>query len=187
MHPRSGRTKLRILSAARRRFAEDGYERTTIRVVAADAAIDPSMVMRYFGSKDGLFAVAASFDLNLPDLTSLPRGKRGERLAQHFVRLWGHDAAGGGLAILLRAAATNDSAAKRVLNVFRQQVLPTVAAVTVDAPSTRAALIASQFLGMAYCRYVARIPELTTLAESVIVSSLGQTLQRYLYGPIDDA
>ncbi|MDT5208004.1 MAG: hypothetical protein QOF67_419, partial [Mycobacterium sp.] len=47
-----------ILAAARQRFAESGFERATIRAIAADANIDPSMVMRYFGSKDQLFAAA---------------------------------------------------------------------------------------------------------------------------------
>ncbi len=36
----------------------------------ADAAIDPSMVMRYYGNKERLFAAAAEFDLELPDLDS---------------------------------------------------------------------------------------------------------------------
>jgi hypothetical protein len=48
-----------------------GYERTTIRQVATDANIDPSMVMRYYGSKDGLFAAAVD-DLELPDLSAVP-------------------------------------------------------------------------------------------------------------------
>jgi AcrR family transcriptional regulator len=183
-HPRSDRTKLRIVNAARRRFAEDGYERTTIRAVAADADIDPSMVIRYFGSKEGLFAVAASFDLDLPDLTAMPRKERGKRLVQHFLHLWERDAAGGGLAVLLRTAATNDSAAERVRKIFREQVFPAIAAVSPDAPSTRAALITSQFLGLAYTRHVVRIPELAMLEESIIVASLGRTIQRYLDGPI---
>ena len=45
----------RILDAARQQFARDGYERTTIRSVATEAEIDPSMVMRYFGNKEGLY------------------------------------------------------------------------------------------------------------------------------------
>ena len=45
---RSDRTKAAILQAARERLAAHGYDRTTIRAVAADAGIDPSMVMRYF-------------------------------------------------------------------------------------------------------------------------------------------
>lgn len=55
---RSDTTKEAILAAARERFAEDGYERATIRAIAADADIDPSMVMRYFGNKEKLFAEA---------------------------------------------------------------------------------------------------------------------------------
>ena len=69
MRRSSEHTKAVILAAARERFAESGFERATIRAIAADANIDPSMVMRYFGSKDRLFAAAADFDLQLPDLS----------------------------------------------------------------------------------------------------------------------
>ena len=48
MAPRSSeRTKAAILSAARDRFAAVGFEAATIRAIAADAGIDPAMVMRY--------------------------------------------------------------------------------------------------------------------------------------------
>ena len=56
---RSDATRAAILAAARERFAADGYERATIRAIAADAKIDPSMVMRYYGNKEKLFAAAA--------------------------------------------------------------------------------------------------------------------------------
>ena len=69
---RSDRTKSAILRAARERLAAQGYDRTTIRAVAADAGIDPSMVMRYFGSKAQLFDAALDIDLRLPDLTGVP-------------------------------------------------------------------------------------------------------------------
>ena len=45
-----------VLDAARARFARDGYDATTIRGVAADAGVDPSLVMQFYGSKDGLLA-----------------------------------------------------------------------------------------------------------------------------------
>lgn len=182
--PRSDRTKLRILEAARRRFSANGYERTTIRAVAAGAGIDPSMVMRYFGSKEGLFAAAAIFDLELPDLTALPRQQRGKRLIQHYLHRWQRDETGGGLAILVRTAATNDGAAQRMREIFREQVLPVVAAVAPDMAETRAALIASQLLGMAYCRYVVKMPALAQLDDEVIISSMGPTIQRYLHGSL---
>jgi hypothetical protein len=101
-------------------------------------------------------------------------------LARHFLEIWSRGA-DGGLAILLRTAATNDSAAERVREIFRGQVLPMVASVAPDAAPARAALIATQILGMAYCRFVVRIPELAAMDEDVVVRSLGQTLQRYLH------
>src|SRR5206468_3186096 len=125
----------------RARFAADGYERATIRSIATDAGIDAAMVMRYFGNKDCLFAAAAAFDLRLPDLAAAPPGERGARLAQHFVALWAGPDAGGGLAILLRAAATNVAAAERMRAIFVEQVLPMVAAVAPARPAERAALI----------------------------------------------
>src|ERR1700740_906643 len=48
-------TEGRILGAASRVFVADGYERTTIRAVAAAADVDPGLVMHYFGSKQELY------------------------------------------------------------------------------------------------------------------------------------
>src|SRR3954467_2983932 len=84
-------TKAAILAAARERFAADGYERATIRAIASDAEIDPAMVMRYFGSKEKLFAAAAEFDLRLPELTALPRGQVGAAFVAHFIDRWEED------------------------------------------------------------------------------------------------
>src|SRR5437660_4746768 len=167
---RSDRSRAAILRAARERFAAQGYERTTIRAVAADAGIDPSMVMRYFGSKEGLFAAAGSFDLALPDLAALPRRARGRVLAQHYLRLWPPAASAGGLAILLRTAATNEAAAQRVREIFLTQVLPAIAAVVSDAPALRAGLISSQLLGLSYCRFIAKIPALTMVDDRDLVA-----------------
>jgi len=36
-------------------FSENGYDRTTVRAVAAAAHVDPRLVMHYFGSKAALF------------------------------------------------------------------------------------------------------------------------------------
>src|SRR3954470_14069400 len=85
------RTRGVILAAARERFASDGYERATIRAIAADATIDPAMVMRYFGNKEKLFVAAAEIDLRLPDVSVVPRGSVGRVLVRHFVERWEGD------------------------------------------------------------------------------------------------
>ncbi len=53
----AGATRNDLLKAAMRRFTVLGYERTTMREVAADAGVNVSLINRYFGSKEGLFAV----------------------------------------------------------------------------------------------------------------------------------
>lgn len=181
---RSEETRKAILTAARRRFADDGYERATIRAIAADAAIDPSMVMRYYGSKEGLFAAAVDVALRLPALSDLPAERRGEALVRHFLWLWeGGDRANDVLAVLLRSAVTNEEAAARVRTVFATQVATTLGASGDDGP-TRAALIVSQLLGVALCRYILRLPELTALDADAVVAAYAPTVQRYMTEPI---
>lgn len=48
-------TSQRLLKAARRRFARDGYALTTTRSIARDAGVNVALISRYFGSKRGLF------------------------------------------------------------------------------------------------------------------------------------
>ncbi|TQS26662.1 TetR/AcrR family transcriptional regulator [Microbispora sp. KK1-11] len=178
MGRRSEDTKALILAAARERFAADGYDRATIRAIAADAGIDPSMVMRYFGNKERLFAAAAEFDLELPDLMSAPPEDAGAMLVGHFLDRWERDEA---LLILLRTAVTNDAVAERMRSIFSGQLVP-VAAKAGD-PATapaRAALAASQILGMALCRYVLALPPLVAMTRQELIEWLGPVIQRYV-------
>ncbi|MFE9773106.1 TetR family transcriptional regulator [Streptomyces sp. NPDC005931] len=179
---RSDATRAAILDAARERFAADGYERATIRAIARDAGIDPSMVMRYYGNKEGLFAAAVAVDLQLPDLAGLPRQEAGRALARHFLALWEDNEV---LTALLRVAATSRAGAERTQGIFRDQILPVVERVCPDPEQVpvRAALVTSQLLGLALTRYVLRLPPAVDLAREEIVAWLGPTLQRYLTAP----
>jgi AcrR family transcriptional regulator len=179
-------TKSVILAAARERFAADGYERATIRAIAADAGIDPAMVMRYFGNKEKLFAAAADFDLRLPPLSAVPRDQIGAAMVGHFFDRWEGDE---GLMVLLRTSMTNETAAERMRGIFADQVGPVLADLGVD-PATiaeRASVAASQILGMALCRYVLCLPAVVAMSRGEIVDWLGPTLQRYLTGEVPTA
>jgi AcrR family transcriptional regulator len=180
---RSDVTRTAILAAARERFASDGYERTTIRAIAKDARIDPSMVMRYYGSKERLFDAVLDVDLRLPDLGGQRRDDVGEILVSHFLALWeqNHNA----LTALLRVGVTNPAGAERLQAIFREQLLPVARQICPDpeqAPA-RAGLVASQILGMALTRYVLKFPPSTALAREEVVAWLAPTLQRYLTAP----
>lgn len=183
---RSERTRAAILNAARQRFASDGFERTTVRAVAADAAIDPSMVLRYFGSKDGLFAAAADIDLALPDLGRVPHDQLGVATVGHFLSRWEDDPTGDALRVLLATAATSPAAAERIKEIFRVQLQPVVAAAGHHDPAataTRAGLVATQMLGLALCRYVLRLSPVADLDRDAVLYWLAPVIQRYLTEP----
>ncbi|MEV6773272.1 TetR family transcriptional regulator [Nocardia sp. NPDC051030] len=178
---RSDATRAAILEAARRRFAEDGFRKATIRAIAADAGIDPSMVMRYYGSKDGLFAAAVDIRLGLADITEGQPDSQGERLVRRFLELWEEPPTAEILLTLLRSSVTDDAVTERVREVFAEQVMPTVLAIgdPADAPR-RAALIVTQMLGIALCRYVLRIPPVVALTPTQLIAEVGPTIQHYL-------
>jgi AcrR family transcriptional regulator len=183
--PKSERTRAAILKAAQELFAELGYERTTVRDIASRAAIDPALVMRYFGSKDELFARATVFDLKLPDLTKIRPSHLGDTLIGHFLDLWEGPSSTGSLTILLRASASNGDAAAKVRDVFARQVMPMLAQVADRAEvAARAGLISSQLLGLAMCRYVLKVPPVVAMKPGQIIKNVGPVLQRYITGKL---
>ncbi|BBY02575.1 TetR/AcrR family transcriptional regulator [Mycobacterium seoulense] len=178
MRRSSDETKAAILAAARERFGAVGFQGATIRAIAADAGIDPAMVMRYYGSKDKLFAAAAEFDLRFPDFAATDPTQVGRSLVRHFLERWEGDEA---LVILLRSSATNGEAAQRMHEIFGNQIRPLVSSLVPAAEvGVRAGLIATQILGMALCRFVLRLPPVVEMTRDEIVDWLGPTIQRYL-------
>jgi AcrR family transcriptional regulator len=176
---KSERTKSAILAAARAAFTEKGYDNTTIRGIAAAADVDPSLVMRYFGSKEQLFAVAADFKLSTRFPAKIVDADIGRTLADNYLRLWEGEEQG--LPLLLRSAASSEQAAERIREIFEKQTVPLIAAIAGKAGAReRAALVVSQTLGMALCRFILKIPPLVSMPRKKLVDEIGKTLQRYM-------
>lgn len=173
------RTRAEILAAARAQFARDGFDRVTIRSVAAEVGVDPAMVMRYFTNKAGLFAEAVRLEIVLPDLTGLGPDEVADALVNRFFELYDERDT---LLALLRSAATSPVAAERMLEVLLEQAAPALAAAAVDRPAERAALVGSQILGFAFVRYVLGAPALAMNRDETR-AWIGPTLARYLTDP----
>jgi len=181
--PRSAETQARIIAAARPLFAEHGYAGTTVRAVAAAAGIHPSMVMRYFDSKEGLFAAAAEFDLRLPDFSQIRHADLGVALVRQFLARWEGAGAGDELRALLGVAATNTTARQRLTEIFSAQIEPMVDRITSTARRREtSALIVTQMLGLAFTRYILRLPAIAELPPAVIEQRIGATIQAYIDG-----
>jgi AcrR family transcriptional regulator len=178
---RSDRTKAAILRATRERLAAQGYDRTTIRAVAADAGIDPSMVMRYFGNKAQLFDAALDIDLRLPDLTGIPVAELPRLIVRHFLDRWESDPGDDALLVLMRSAVTNEHAAAQMRAIFAGQVAPALAAALgTDIAKRRAGMMSAQLLGLGLTRYLLRLPAVTALTREEIEDALTPAIRATL-------
>ena len=152
---RSAQTRAAILAAARTRFAADGYEKTTIRAVAAEAGIDASMVMRYYGNKANLFQASAAVDLALADRVAKDPEQLAAGMAQAFIERW-EESSNEVEQLVIRTAMTHPEAVVQVQRIFDEQIKPSILAVLGDDPDAelRAALIMTQTVGVIVCRYL---------------------------------
>ncbi|CAN5379888.1 TetR family transcriptional regulator [soil metagenome] len=173
-------TRAEILVAARSRFGADGYDRTTLRAVAADVGVDAALVIRYFGSKQDLFAAAAEFTIDLPDLREVPAGSLAEVLLSRFFAVWEEDAT---FVALLRAAMTSNTAAETMRQVFVTQVAPSLAAVTPDHPAERVGLLGAFIIGLATTRYVLANPAVVNLSHEDMIRWASPVIHQLLTGP----
>src|SRR5712664_933878 len=185
--PGLGGTRERILAAARSDFGKSGYEGTTIRGIAAQAKVDPALVMHYFDSKDGVFRAAVKFPVDpadfIPRLLAPGLDGLGERLVRVFVETW-NSPAGSPLLGLIRSVVGNEDAAVLLREFVTREVLGRISrALELDQPQLRAALGASQLVELAMIRYVVKFEPLASASMDELVAWLGPTLQRYLTDP----
>ena len=173
-------TRADILSAARSRFAAEGYERTTLRAVAADVGVDAALVIRYFGSKQELFAAAAAFTIDLPDLTGVDPGDIAGLLLPRFFAVWEEDET---FVALLRAAMTSDIAADTLRRLFAEQVAPALIAATPDHPVARIGLMGAFVIGLAMTRYVLVNPPIADLSREELSRWAAPVIRQLLVGP----
>lgn len=172
-------TRSAILDAARKLFASLGFDRTTLRAVAADAGCDPVLVYRYFGNKKALFVEAVSLDLQLPDVSGLDRAQVAPQLFAHFFKVWEDDPTFIGL---LRASASSEEAADAMRAFFLNSVLPQLRQVALDGSEQRAALAGSVVIGLAWARYILRNPLLAALPREAFLQLARPAFEAALFG-----
>jgi AcrR family transcriptional regulator len=190
--PGASGTREAILDAARRAFAEQGYQRATIRGVAELAGVDPALVHHYFGTKQGLFVAAVRLPVNpvehLTVVLAEDPSQAGQRLVGTFLAVWDHAADRSPLLALVRSAVGDEAAAAMLREFITEEVLGPVARRLGSPDATlRATLVGSQIVGLIMARYIIRVEPLASADAAVITAAVGPTVQRYLTGDIGAA
>jgi AcrR family transcriptional regulator len=173
---RRRRSGKRILIAARTLFAELGYERTTIRAVAAAAGVDPSLVIQHFGSKQDLFAHAVKAP-DLPESAATP-----DEIVEHIIGTLGlklGDLPPQTLA-MMRSMLTHPEAAASVRASLGRQIEQISAGLTGEDARLRAALAMSVMLGVTIGHQLLELPPLNEAPRDDVARLLRPALQSLL-------
>jgi AcrR family transcriptional regulator len=187
--PGPSRTREAITQAARRQFAELGYDRATIRSVAAEAGVDPALVVHHFGSKQRLFLAAIELPFEVSELVerleSGPREQVGERVARFALGVLENPDARARWTGMIRAAASDPDAADLLREVLTRRIFePLAEALGSEDAQLRANLASSQMVGLVMARHIIGVEPLASADKETIASAIAPTLQRYLVGAL---
>jgi AcrR family transcriptional regulator len=177
-----------VLSAAKQRFANEGYEKTTLRAIAKDAHVDPSMVLYLFGSKEELFRESLRLIIDPEVLVAALTGEAdddpdiGTRMVRTYLRIWETPDTAATLRAMLQSATSNTDANDAFRGFMQNYVLTAVSGVLGGGEQARlrAMLAASNLVGTAMLRYIIQVPPLATLTPDQVVRLIAPTLTRYL-------
>jgi AcrR family transcriptional regulator len=199
MIKRSGRrrgspdTKESILDAARRLFADKGFDATTVRAIAADAGVDPAMIHHFFGTKEELFRATLQFPIDpvtqIPAIVAGGAGEVGHRLVRVFVQIWDSPTGAVG-ASLIRSAMSNDWTLRLMREFLTTQIMRRVVQeIQIDPAEAplRVSLVASQLAGLAMMRYIIKLEPLASLPPEQVVALVGPNVQHYVTGLLSTA
>jgi AcrR family transcriptional regulator len=182
-------TRRALLAAAGPRFAEYGYEATTVGQIARTASFSPSLVTRYFGSKEGLFLRSG---LNLEVGLSGAVADFGPQLAKHLVDRWEKQGHGDPVLMLLRSASSRPAALARLGEFLeREAIAPATRALLalgLSAPDAidRANAMQSFILGTGVTHRMLRTGAVATASHDDLRAWLGDVLQ-HLLGEVPQA
>lgn len=166
-------TRRAILGAARRLFAEQGYDNAGLREIARDAGIDPALVCRYFGSKEKLLREVLRPDEGDPPLfENIGTGELPAYLASLVVDGDASDADMERLLVILRSSSSPQAKAIVSEAIEEAIIAPVSARIEGDKVRLRAAMALIVLMGGGIVRNV--------MAQSTVCELERDTIRQHL-------
>ena len=191
--PGKADTRGAIVEAAKRVFAAKGYDGATLRAIAREAAVDPTLVHHYFDGKASLFvaAMALPFDPRsvAAHTSSSSQASLGALIIEGFLTMWDRaEGTGSSFAACAAGMAASTSVADAIREFVAERVWgnsPASEGESDELVARRRALTSSQLMGLAFTRYILRVPPVSTATPAEIGTWAGPTIDRYVSGVID--
>jgi AcrR family transcriptional regulator len=187
--PGESGTREAIHCAAARQFADAGFDRTSMRSVAAEAGVDPALVTHFFGSKQRLFVAVTQLPVDPEDVLRVlldgDRATIGERLARFLVGVFESETGRRRITGMVRAAASEPDAAQMLRELISEQLFGPIAKhLGMEDPLLRATFAGAQTVGLVMARYIVAIEPLASATPEQVVAAIAPNYQRLLTEPL---
>lgn len=173
-------TREAIAAAAGRMFESQGYTGTSVRAVAAEAGVDPALVIRHFGSKERLFLDTMDLPGHFGDATHGPLSQLGERLVATLLGP-GREVRFSAYRAMIRASDSVLVRARLLQALEEMFVEPLTPRLEGLHPELRARLIAAQVAGLLSQLALVEDPKLLD-ADPVLIAETYATAIQALVG-----
>ena len=161
-----------------------------MRAIARRARVDPSLIVHYFGTKEGLLEQALVLPVNPAQLLAerladVPDDQLGIELVRLVLGVWEQPTVRPRLQSMLRTAISHDLAMTMLRQMLQRTVITAVSRLTdADSGQQRAELVGSQMAGLALTRYLIGLPTLAAMTVDEVAEAVGPAVQHYLSGTI---
>ena len=177
----ANRSRKTIITTARKLFSVDSYDDVGLRDIGAAAGVDPALIIRYFGSKETLFAAALEADARDGQLFSGTISEFAERISVLLVE----PRSGRQLEsfLMMLQSATSQNASRLTKDFLERQVTtPMTEWLTGEDASIRAQMVLSVMLGVALARTINPESDLSNSEKDDLRLRISKTLMFCLTG-----
>jgi AcrR family transcriptional regulator len=165
-----------VFEAARRLFLRDGFAATTVRAIAAEAEVNPALVIRYHGSKEALFLASMAPTSGFPPVLEGSLDSLGEALVAFVIDNAGTPASDTYRALIM--VADRPEVRERILGAVRDLVGGGLGDRLPGADrQLRARLLAAQVTGLMLSYWVLDDPILAATDRAAVIALSGRALQ----------
>jgi AcrR family transcriptional regulator len=166
-----------LLGAARALFDQRGYDRATTREIGERAGVDPALIARYFGSKEGLYlATIAEGPIGASSELDFDPGALVAQLLEHWDER-GHSP----ISRALASPTLTDEVREQVRAVIDSRLIDPLAAELagrgVAAPALRAELLVAITLGVAVSRSNRTLATLASAPADAVLEALSPLVE----------
>lgn len=184
-------TRAQILDAARARFVDVGFRAATMRMIAADAGVDPALISYFFGSKQELFGEAFALRSNpvavIAEQIAGPVHELPHRLLTALARTWDEPENRATLLAIAQAGGGGESPALTRGFVEAAIDAPVVARLVAEGVPTDdaqrcSAVLVTQLIGVIYARYVLEVNSIAGMATEEFIDAYSPVVTAALDG-----